>query len=168
MPSSGTRRTTSRAGSDFIRGRPVGSTREPMSAGAMRATSCSSVGMPTATDVFVSDLLQSRHPSFHAELSKQLARFGIVLREISGTRDIWCRDYMPVPIGEGRFVQFIYKPDYLADLPELITMPEVSLQVVGTCRRSKLVVDGGNVVRRGRVAIVTEKVFAENSTLSRS
>jgi agmatine deiminase len=122
--------------------------------------------MRTATEVFVSDLLEARHPLFHAELTEQLARFGISLREIPGTRDIWCRDYMPVPIGCGRFVQFTYAPDYLADEPRLLTPAEVAEQIVGTSRRSELVIDGGNIVRRGKTAITTDKIFAENAPRS--
>lgn len=120
-----------------------------------------------ATDVFVSDLLEARHPSFHHELGNELARFGLALRQIPGTRDIWCRDYMPLPIGRRRFVQFGYAPDYLADAPWLITPAVVATSIAAGCRRSRLVVDGGNVVRRGHVAIVTMKVFAENSLLPR-
>lgn len=118
--------------------------------------------------VYVADTLGRRHPVLRTTLAKALAEVGGRIDEIQDTRDIWCRDYMPVPLGEGRFVQFVYKPDYLADEPELITPPEVAEQIVGTARRSELVVDGGNVVRRGRVAVVTDKVFAENPRLSRS
>lgn len=121
-----------------------------------------------ATDVFVSDLLKARHPSFHHELGKQLAGFGLALRDIRGTRDIWCRDYMPVPIGEDRLVQFRYEPGYLADARHLITSPEVARPICGrSCRGSELIADGGNIVRRGRIAIATERIFAENATLSR-
>jgi agmatine deiminase len=121
-----------------------------------------------ATDVFVSDLLKARHPSFHHELGKQIARFGLALREIPGTRDIWCRDYMPVPIAEDRFVQFRYEPDYLADACHLITPPEVAKPICGrSCRGSELIADGGNIVRRGGIAILTERILAENATLSR-
>ena len=31
---------------------------------------------------------------------------------IDGTRDIWCRDYMPVQVSKDKFVQFTYFPDY--------------------------------------------------------
>lgn len=122
--------------------------------------------MRTATEVFVSDLLRPRYASLHAELAHQLARFGIACHEIQGTRDIWCRDYMPVPIDDQRFVQFRYAPDYLTEASELVTPPDVAEPIVGTSKRSKLVVDGGNVMRCGSVAIVTERVFVENVTQS--
>ena len=122
--------------------------------------------MPAATEVFVSDLLKVRHATLFAELRREFSRVGVPLREIEGTRDIWCRDYMPVAVDGGRFVQFRYAPDYLADAPELITPPEVAAGLVKTPRQSELVVDGGNVVRRGRVAVVTERVFVENPALT--
>lgn len=124
--------------------------------------------MSAATDVFVSSLLAERHPSLRTALGVQLARFGVALHEITGTRDIWCRDYMPVSIADRRFVQFRYEPDYLDEAPELITPSRVANQVSGDVRRSRLVVDGGNIARRGAVAVVTEKVFVENSHVSRN
>ena len=61
----------------------------------------------TATDeVYISGLLATRHPPLYVDLRAKLDAVGITLREIPGTRDIWCRDYMPVPVGQGRFVQF--------------------------------------------------------------
>ena len=129
--------------------------------------SSSSDSLQRATDVFVSDLLRVRHPALLSELRTKLAAFNIALREIAGTRDIWCRDYMPVPSGSARLAQFRYTPSYLADAPELASPPEIGAHIRGTNRQSELVVDGGNVVRRGRIAVVTDRVFTENPSLSR-
>lgn len=32
---------------------------------------------------------------------------------LKGTKDIWCRDYMPVQTESGKFIQFKYNPSYL-------------------------------------------------------
>lgn len=74
---------------------------------------------------------------------------------------------MPVPLGGDRYVQFRYEPDYLADDPDLVTPPEVAQALVGPCDRSDLVMDGGNVARAGRVAVVTDKIFMENPSVQR-
>ena len=47
--------------------------------------------------VFVSRLLRRRAPGVFHTLQWV---FGGRLHEIVGTRDIWCRDYMPVQVGE--------------------------------------------------------------------
>lgn len=117
--------------------------------------------------VYVADTLKGRYPKLHSELRLRLELFGIRLTEIVGTRDVWCRDYMPVQVGATQFVQFRYSPDYLVGARSLITSPTVARSLTPACRRSRLVMDGGNVVRRGRVAIVTDKIYAENSSMSR-
>jgi agmatine deiminase len=91
-------------------------------------------------------------------------------RTISGTLDVWCRDYMPVPVAEDRFVQFRYAPDYLTgEHQHLLADGEIGprLPWVKNCERSGIVLDGGNVVGWGDRAIVTDKVFRENPGLSR-
>lgn len=35
---------------------------------------------------------------------------------LKGTKDIWCRDYMPIQTDKGNFIQFRYEPDYLEKL----------------------------------------------------
>jgi agmatine deiminase len=63
--------------------------------------------------VFVADTLEPRFPEVDRGLKAILAQHGIPLMTISGTRDIWGRDYMPVQVAEDRFVQFRFEPDYL-------------------------------------------------------
>src|SRR5262249_27002669 len=89
---------------------------------------------------------------------------------IPDTRDIWCRDYMPVQLAPRRFVQFRYAPDYLRGYEDLLTPPE---GVARCCagnehRRSDIVLDGGNVVRRHDSALVTDKIYRENRHHPRS
>jgi agmatine deiminase len=89
----------------------------------------------------------------------------IQLRVICGTKDIWCRDYIPVPIGAGRFVQFRYAPDYLTGFEHLITRPwDIEpIPEIASCQLSEIILDGGNIVRREASCILTRKVIRENS-----
>jgi agmatine deiminase len=115
--------------------------------------------------VYLSDLLPSRHPDLTYDLLASLEGSSIGVRWIAGTRDIWCRDYMPIQIGEGRFVQFTYRPDYLRGYEHLITPPEVAKAIpyIKECIHSDFVLDGGNVVGWGDCAIITDKVYRENA-----
>src|ERR1035437_7205170 len=45
-------------------------------------------------------------------LSKALDDYGIHYAFLNNTRDIWCRDYMPIQVGENQFVQFCLTNDY--------------------------------------------------------
>jgi hypothetical protein len=62
------------------------------------------------TVVYISSLLRQQYPAVVSALKDIL---GESLQEIDGTKDIWCRDYMPVQLDTHRFVQFRYDPDYL-------------------------------------------------------
>jgi agmatine deiminase len=101
------------------------------------------------------------------ELERILLRYGYKPSFIEGTRDIWCRDYMPVQIDENKFSQFKYFPDYCVDHKhiKLLTIQE-EMQYKqprkAQIRQIDLIVDGGNIVKSKNKAIMTEKVFAEN------
>ena len=114
--------------------------------------------------VFVSDLLGRRHPDVMAGLVSAIPRS---LRTIPGTADVWCRDFMPVPVGPGRLVQFRYAPRYLRGFPHLRTVCAGRLAGLHGYRRSRLVVDGGNVVRHGGTAVVTDRIYRENRRIER-
>ena len=114
--------------------------------------------------VFISDLLPRRYPAVVDALRAALGR---KLRLIPGTKDIWCRDFMPVQTAPDRFLQFRYGPDYLKDDPDLRTDDGASLLGLKNCVHSDLVVDGGNIVRWNDTAILTDKVFKENPGVKR-
>jgi agmatine deiminase len=115
--------------------------------------------------VYLSDLLLQRHPWLADDLVRPLTGVGVEVRTIEGTKDIWCRDYMPIQVEMNRFVQFYYQPDYLRGrFRHLITNYKVSMSVVpeGQCVKSGLWLDGGNLVRWKNKVILTDKVFKEN------
>ena len=120
--------------------------------------------------VYVSDRLGSGIPTSWTGSGSTLAGHGIAMKEIGGTRDVWCRDYMPVQVGQGEFVRFRYAPDYLRGHEHLITRPgDVGpVPEVGHCVDSEIVLDGGNVVRWGSRCFVTDKVFRENPGVDRA
>lgn len=120
--------------------------------------------------VYVSDRLGLGHPDLVDRLRGTLAAHGITMKEIGGTRDVWCRDYMPVQVGVGDFVRFRYAPDYLRGHEHLITAPgDVGpVAEVERCVDSEAVLDGGNVVGWGSRCFVTDKVFRENPGVERA
>ena len=120
--------------------------------------------------VYISDLLEGRFPNLVDGLRRVLADHEVLLRIIRGTRDIWCRDFMPIEVAPGEFVRFRYDPDYLRGYEGLKTLPGdigLSPEVVW-CVESEIVLDGGNVVRWGGRGIVTEKVFRENPGINKN
>jgi agmatine deiminase len=120
--------------------------------------------------VCISDRLPARHPTLVDRLGCILADHSIPLQTIAGTRDLWCRDYMPVQSAPGEFLQYRYEPDYLCEGYEhLMTRPGdiEPIPEVETCMTLDIILDGGNVVRWGNRCIITQKVFRENPGLAR-
>ena len=66
-----------------------------------------------ANVVYISDLLEHRYAVLVDRLRGILSEHGISLRIIRGTKDYWCKDFLPVSVAAGQFVQFRYAPDYL-------------------------------------------------------
>lgn len=96
-------------------------------------------------------------------LEKHSIKYGF----LKATKDIWCRDYMPIQIEKGKFVQFRYEPSYLKDELELQSDPKE------VCKAnnidpifSKINLDGGNVVNWSDRAIISDRVFDENPEYS--
>ena len=119
----------------------------------------------TSQSIFISSLLPERFPDIAKTLRQSL---GAKLWVIPGTKDIWCRDFMPVPVPGNGLVQFRYDPDYLRRYPKLRTDDGAGLLKLRNCTRSDLVIDGGNIVRFGDTAILTDKAFSENPHHARS
>ena len=122
--------------------------------------------------VFFSSLLPKKCPTLSQHIAEALEANGVRYAYLSETKDIWCRDFMPIQIEEDRFVSYKYTPDYLQDKTglRLQTNPEVVLQasqnsltnVLQNSVTIDLVLDGGNVVKCDNTIVMTEKVFAEN------
>ena len=119
--------------------------------------------------VALAALLEQRHPVLFRRLKSVLVEHGITVRILTGVRDIWARDYSPVPVEAGQFVKFRYEPSYLNGMPHLRSGPEILDQFrdLGRCRHSHIRLDGGNVVASQHTVIVTGQVYRENPSISR-
>lgn len=120
--------------------------------------------------VFLAGMLKVRHADLFTRLNQILTDHGIEVRLLGNALDIWARDYCPVQVGPENLVKFRYDPDYLRDEPRLRTGDGIvkSFLDLGRCRRSPIILDGGNIVASRTKAIVTEKVYKENPGVSRA
>jgi agmatine deiminase len=117
--------------------------------------------------LFLSDRLEATEPVLVSGLRSALP--GVPIEIIPDTNDIWCRDYMPVQIGEASFCQFVYDPDYLRGFRHLCTPAhKCRLPFMEDYRQEPIVLDGGNVVASRTKVILTDKVFRENPTVERA
>lgn len=115
--------------------------------------------------VYLSELLVKRYPETGKRLTDILNRHNISLATLKGTKDIWCRDYMPVQTPSGRLIQFKYDPSYLKN-----SQYSDSRSIVEHVNKvnhinalfSDINLDGGNVVMYGNKAIITDRIFSEN------
>lgn len=116
--------------------------------------------------VLHSDKLPQTFPEVFKTVKTTLNQYGFAYREISGTRDIWCRDYMPVRAADGSLVQFVYWPRYLRDKQsaKLITPPTCCQKILGQIpiKESVIILDGGGVEIHGSTGIVTERLLEDN------
>jgi len=126
--------------------------------------------------VYFSSLLPKKCPVLNAHITEALQKRGIPFFYLSGTKDIWCRDYMPIQIEKDRFVFYKYRPDYLQDKRGLLLQTCIEDVLVENANQLQslrgkdfaidLVIDGGNVVKCGEKIVMTEKVFLENKDKS--
>jgi agmatine deiminase len=121
----------------------------------------------TANTVYLSELLKIRFPETCNRLIAILDRHSIPCKFIKATKDIWCRDYMPVQVGKDKFVQFSYDPSYLKGKKEL---EESRSDTEEVCRVnginpafSDINLDGGNLLGCADRVIISDRVFSENS-----
>lgn len=107
-------------------------------------------------------------------LSEKLHENGVNYGILLNTKDIWCRDYMPIQIGARRFIFYKYNPDYLQTPYYRRTITDVKQIDHINCLENAetvhldLIIDGGNIVKCGETIVMTEKVFAENRDKSRN
>lgn len=122
--------------------------------------------------VFFSALLRERCPKAFRGLTRVLDMYNVPWSLLEGTKDIWCRDYMPVQVSPNRFAGYTYRPDYLLRYKKYIGTITDGIDVckkLGYCvddMFSGIVLDGGNVVKAGDFVIMTGKVLEENPDYS--
>ncbi|WP_292657283.1 agmatine deiminase family protein [Nitratifractor sp.] len=101
---------------------------------------------------------------FYRRFTKELRKRGEQWKLLENTRDIWCRDFLPVYGTGGMPVEFRYEPAYLAGKDRYRSRPEEFLPELGISPRfCDLKLDGGNLILHGGTAVVSDRVFSENS-----
>lgn len=113
---------------------------------------------PSGQTVYMSELLKGKYPDTCQNLVAILEKHHVKYAFLKGTRDIWCRDYMPVRLESGKLIQFRYEPCYLMEDSRYEAIRsdvhEVCRQNNITAQDSDINLDGGNVlICDGRVAI---------------
>lgn len=115
--------------------------------------------------VFFSDLLPQKCPILYKSIANELGKENIHYGLLKNTKDIWCRDYMPIQTDSNRFVLYKYQPDYLQTPYYKRTITDVkaieSIETIlhGQVVELDLVLDGGNVVKCGNKVVMTEKTY---------
>lgn len=122
------------------------------------------------TIIYTSQLLGTRKKtqSVAIAIDNALKKLHVQHEELSFTKDIWCRDYMPVMVfDDGIYAKYVYRPDYLLNDPkdkQYITNQEDACRELNlfTPSNMNIIFDGGNYVRCGNKVIMTDKIFSEN------
>ena len=115
--------------------------------------------------VYLADGLRHYMP-MAINLLEALYREGIdtcFLRHTESRKHVWVRDFMPIQIAPDRYLQYRYSPDYLKKDPDYIPQYEtISRGLRLKCKKTDLIIDGGNIVKLPDRVIMTDKVVKEN------
>lgn len=121
--------------------------------------------------VYLSELLKERYPDTCDRLIQILKKHDVNYDFIKGTKDIWCRDYMPVQTNTGKYIQFRYDPSYLktneeweasrSDVKEVCEVNNIDAHF------SDINLDGGNVLICDDRAIISNRVYSENPDMGK-
>ena len=119
----------------------------------------------------MSELLKTRYPETCERLIQILEKHKVGYAFLKGTKDIWCRDYMPIQTESGKFIQFKYDPSYLkgnkeweesrSDVKEVCKVNGIEAQL------SDINLDGGNVLICDGRAILSNRIFSENPDMDK-
>lgn len=119
--------------------------------------------------VYFSEWLKKDYSDIYKGLVRILNKHNVAYDIIPNTKDVWCRDYMPLQLNKERYLCYEYKPDYLMNSASNRKYITNSLNVCRdmqlNIKETPLIMDGGNVVKVGNKAIMTEKVFVENPSI---
>jgi agmatine deiminase len=119
--------------------------------------------------VYFSDFLRSKdeYKTTFERIKIILDKHQIQYEFLLETKDIWCRDYMPIQIETDEFIQFRYEPSYLKSELKLQSNPKTVLETNGlNAKFSNINLDGGNVIKWTDKSILTTRIFKENPKLT--
>ena len=116
--------------------------------------------------VFLSEVLKEKYSDTCNKLISILDKHKVKYSFLKATKDIWCRDYMPVQTPSGKLIQFTYDPSYLkgnkewedsrSDVKEVCRINNIDAEP------SDINLDGGNVLICDGRAIISDRIFSEN------
>jgi agmatine/peptidylarginine deiminase len=117
--------------------------------------------------IYFSNKLKEDFPNVCKSIEKVLNSFNCKYAFLPKTKDIWARDYMPIQVSKGKFVEFRYDPDYLQGkykgYRDLKTYPDIVCNELGVeTIKSDIILDGGNVIKSDNCVILTDKIVVEN------
>lgn len=113
--------------------------------------------------ILLSALLAKHHAKIAKSLCHIFDRHGVKYKFLE-TKDIWMRDFMPILLDDGRLISYDYDPDYLKDEK----YSHLKTKIQPSKEHINLVLDGGNFVRFGGKAIMTDKIFRENPSKTKA
>jgi agmatine deiminase len=120
--------------------------------------------------LFLSERLTERK-GFFCDLKEIFEDSGIKYAFLPFTNDIWAVDYMPIQVQIDKFIQFKYRPDHLQRDEFISTQTDTT----SVCKsiglktiESKVIIDGGNVIKGKDWVILTDKIFKENSDFDKN
>lgn len=113
---------------------------------------------------FSEKILNSKYLEAFSRIKLILDKHKVKYDFLKETKDIWCRDYMPIQINKENFIQFRYEPSYLIDDLDLQSIPKDILKANKLkSTNSDINLDGGNVVKSSGSVIITNRIFKENN-----
>lgn len=119
--------------------------------------------------VYFSDKIQtdSQYKLAFNRIQSLLDKHNVKYKFLKNTKDIWCRDYMPIQLEVDKFIQFRYEPTYLKTEFELQSEPKIVLESNKiSAEFSNINLDGGNVIKWTDKVILTTRVLKENPQIS--
>ncbi len=117
--------------------------------------------------IYISEWLRN-YPEVYESLCAAFEKSRIKWQFLDYTKEVWARDYMPLHLGDGKYVAFNFFPDYLSvNKGKYITCQDLVKRNmnINLVANLNINLDGGNVVRCGDKTIMTDKVISENPTI---
>jgi agmatine deiminase len=122
--------------------------------------------------LYLADSLPIKFPAFFETITNLLEECKVDFSLLPDTKDIWAVDFMPIQVSLNRFIQFAYNPDYLRNSSKwrkTISDVDKICDTLGLEREhSKIILDGGNVIKSGNSVIMCDKIFKENKDFKRN
>lgn len=117
---------------------------------------------------FSKEILNDEYKNAFERIKLILDKHNVEYDFLKETKDIWCRDYMPIQIKKEKYIQFLYEPSYLVEDIDLQSITKDVLKANKiTASFSNINLDGGNVVRSSDSVIITNRIFKENKDIDK-